>query len=458
MTTHHTAVDFYHDLCHEGDLAEQMWSFLAPGMKERNLYFGSRPLCTVLRPLFHTEADYRYLSQRTEAMLSVFRKASDAMLGDPALLDQIYLTPDEVELVRLPTGYRTNIPTARLDSFFTRHLDGSYTLNYIEFNGESPASMGYSDVLGELFEESPLMRRFHDRYSTHYIQARPHAAEALLSVYAQWRGNTHDRPSMAIVDFAGVPTAPEFIILANYFRRFDISCVICTPDDLGWNGKTLTANGIAVDFVYKRILTTELLQKYGMDHPMIHALRAGAVCIANPFTCKILHKKASFAFVSDERNHHLFTADEQEVIRQHIPWTRILSERHTYGPDGGKVDLMPWASQHRHELVLKPNDEYGGKGVLIGWETEQDVWDAALANALSDPSIIQARALISYEEFPSLGDNGSVVMGRRLVDCDPFLFHGDTVGGCLVRLSSVTLLNVTAGGGSVVPMFVIAEK
>lgn len=84
--------------------------------------------------------------------------------------------------------------------------------------------------------------------------------------------------SMAIVDFAGVPTAPEFQILADYFRRFDITCTICTPDDMEWKGGVLYAAGEPVDFVYKRILTTELLQKYGMDHPMIHALRAGAIC------------------------------------------------------------------------------------------------------------------------------------------------------------------------------------
>lgn len=458
MTNHQSAVDYYHDLCHEGNLAEETWAFMAPEMRTRQLYFGDRPLCTVLRPLFHTEADYRYLSQRTEAMLRVFRKASNAMLGDPALLAQIHLTPDEEELVHLPTGYSTNIPTARLDSFFTRHVNGAYTLNYIEFNGESPASMGYSDVLGDLFTETPLMRRFHERYNTHYVQARPHAVEALLNIYAQWRGNTSDRPHMAIVDLAGVPTAPEFEILADYFRRFDITCVICTPDDLEWDGKTLYASGEPVDFIYKRILTTELLQRYGIDHPMIHALRAGAVCLANPFTCKILHKKASFAFVSDERNDFLFTPEEREVIRQHIPWTRNLSERTTIGPDGDRIDLMPWASDNRDQLVLKPNDEYGGKGVLIGWETDQTTWDEALAHARNDPSIIQTRALISYEDFPSLGDNGAVLMGKRLVDCDPFLFHGDTVGGTLVRLSSVTLLNVTAGGGSVVPMFIIAEK
>ena len=86
------------------------------------------------------------------------------------------------------------------------------------------------------------------------------------------------------------------------------------------------------------------------------------------------------------------------------------------------------------------------------------MWDAALETGLREPSIIQARATIAYEDFPKLNDDGSVDISQRLVDCDPFLFHGDGVGGCLTRLSTVTLLNVTAGGGSVVPAFLIADK
>jgi uncharacterized circularly permuted ATP-grasp superfamily protein len=180
--------------------------------------------------------------------------------------------------------------------------------------------------------------------------------------------------------------------------------------------------------------------------------------MANPFTCKLVHKKASFAVASDERNAHLFTPMEQEAIRQHIPWTRIVEERETVAPDGEVIDLLPWAATHRHELVLKPNDEYGGKGVLIGWECEQAEWDAALQAALRDPAIIQARATIAYEEFPSLTPDGAVDISQRLVDSDPFIFNGDTIDGCLVRLSKVTLLNVTAGGGSVAPAYIVDKR
>lgn len=457
MTNLHTAINHYHDLCTTGTLAQQSWEILLPGLRERNLIFGQRPLCTVLRPMFHTPASYRYLTERTALTLSVFRKATEALLADANLRAQLFLDQAEEELISLPTGYSTNIPTARLDSFFTRHLDGGYTLNFIEFNGESPAGMAYNDVMAELFLELPLMQRFQERYKVQSLEVRPHAVEALLNIYYQWRGNHDKLPDIAIVDFRGVPTTTEFKLFAEYFARYGIKSIICDPDEMEFRNGQMYAAGQPVDFVYKRVLASELVQKYGLNHPIIDAVRAGAVCMANPFNCKLLHKKASFAFASDERNAYLFTAEEQDAIRQHIPWTRMVEERKTIGPDGLTLDLVPWISANKEQLVLKPNDEYGGKGVLIGWETEQAVWDSALQTALHEPSIVQVRATIAYEDFPRIDEQGKVDISRRLVDCDPFLFHGNSVGGCLTRLSTVTLLNVTAGGGSTAPAFLLTN-
>ncbi len=172
----------------------------------------------------------------------------------------------------------------------------------------------------------------------------------------------------------------------------------------------------------------------------------------------MLHKKASFALVSDERTAHLFNAREQAAIRQHIPWTRIVEDRRTMDATGTQIDLLTYASDHKDRLVLKPNDEYGGKGVLIGWECDSTVWENALRVALDEPSIIQERAVIAYEDFPRIDEQGAVEIRPRLVDCDPFLFHGEMVGACLTRLSTVTLLNVTAGGGSIAPTFWIDPK
>jgi hypothetical protein len=452
------AIQHYHDILHQPGMAEDSWDALIPRLREHRLTFGERPLCTVLRPLFYTLAEWNYLKQQTTTVLRAFDRLAQMMLADAELRRQVHLTPDEEYLLTLDYGYRTTIPTARLDSFFARHREDRRTLNYVEFNGESPASMAYQDVLGDLFRQIPAMQEMAKTYNLHLLASRRAALETILQIYYEWRGSRDKLPDIAIVDWADVPTMTEFHLFVDYFAQNSINALICTPDELEFRNGQMFANGTSVDFVYKRVLTSELLQRYGLNHPIVKALEMDAICMMNPFTCKLLHKKASFAVATDERNAHLLTPEERQTILAHVPWTRIIEDRRTLDVGGNPIDLLSWTSQNRDHLVIKPNDEYGGKGVIIGWETPQDAWDAALQDALDHPAIVQERAVIAYEDFPTIDGEGKLVIAQRLVDCDPFLFNGQSVTGCLTRLSSVTLLNVTAGGGSIVPVFVVEKQ
>ena len=51
------------------------------------------------------------------------------------------------------------------------------------------------------------------------------------------------------------------------------------------------------------------------------------------------------------------------------------------------------------------------------------------------------------EPYPILVD-GRAHFEDRILDTAPFIFHGAYMDGCLTRLSTAALLNVTAGGGS----------
>jgi uncharacterized circularly permuted ATP-grasp superfamily protein len=178
--------------------------------------------------------------------------------------------------------------------------------------------------------------------------------------------------------------------------------------------------------------------------------------MVNPFCCKLLHKKASLAVLQDERNAHLFDRDELAAIEAHIPWTRLIEERRTVR-SGQPIDLVPFILEHREQLVLKPNDDYGGRGVVLGWLVDQRGWEQAVQTALAEPYIVQERVALPSEPFPSLRD-GRLQVSDRLLDTDPYVFYGTYVDGCLTRLSTEALLNVTAGGGSTVPTFVAAKR
>jgi uncharacterized circularly permuted ATP-grasp superfamily protein len=123
---------------------------------------------------------------------------------------------------------------------------------------------------------------------------------------------------------------------------------------------------------------------------------------------------------------------------------------------GDRVDLVPYLRGHREQFVLKPNDEYGGTGVTLGWETDQAAWDAALAHAIEDPVwVAQERIAIRRERFP-VCEADAINERDMLVDLAPYIFRG-RLSGFLTRLSATGLANVTSGGGQV-PAFVVSPR
>jgi len=366
---------------------------------------------------------------------------------------QLWLTPGEELVTGHDVALHPTIPMGRLDSFCSLGSGSRSELRFVEYNGESPAAIAYEDGLAVLFLATPLMRAFQERYAIRPLWARPAALQTILSCYRRWGGR--DLPRVAIVDWTGVPTASEFVLFREYFEQQSIPAVIADPGDLDYRQGVLYAGGQAVDLVYKRVLTPELLQRGGLDHPLIRAVRDRAVCMLNPFAATLLHKKASLAFLSDERNAHRYSAVELAAIRQCIPWTRRVEACYTEF-HGRTVDLLPFVVDQRERLVLKPNDAYGGQGVILGHATTPGMWRQCVESALEQPTVVQERVSAVPEMFPCVRDDGTVEFAARFVDCDPYVFDGRYVGGYLTRLSGSALLNVTAGGGSLVPTFVVA--
>ena len=143
---------------------------------------------------------------------------------------------------------------------------------------------------------------------------------------------------------------------------------------------------------------------------------------------------------------------------RHVPWTRLVAEGRT--TRGGKdIDLVPHIRANRPDLVLKPNDEYGGAGVTLGWEADEAAWDTTLDRALGGALgawVVQERIHVRRELFPNFADGHGAVIGDMLVDCAPYLFRGK-LAGFLTRLSATGLANVTSGGGQV-PSFIVTRR
>jgi uncharacterized circularly permuted ATP-grasp superfamily protein len=446
------AIAHYHDLLGRGSLADDSQGLLELQSERRQLFFGHRPVCSVLRPRFLAPAQFRCLNNALKSLLPAFAKVRRRALADSAFRTQFALTPQEEELLAIDPGSEEPSPTARLDAFFASEAE----LKFTEHNAETPAGAAYHDALTEIFYGLPVVGEYLRRYQLQPLPARPGVLHALLDSYRQWRGHRSDPPRIAILDWRDVPTQSEFRLFEDYFRSQGLDCRIIDPRDVEYRGGRLRCADYHITLIYKRVLISELLHRCGLNHPVVQALRAGSVCMVNSFRCKILYKKASLAALSDERNAGIFSPEELQAIATFVPWTRRVAERKT-GLCGESVDLIPYVINHRDRFVLKPNDDYGGKGIVLGWTVDATAWEAAVVNALAEPYVVQERINLPREVFPSY-EGGRLHFIERMLDTNPFVCYGTVMEGCLTRISTQPLLNVTAGGGSTVPTFVLEER
>ena len=431
------------------ELTQEFCSGLAASMRQRNLTFGDRVHCSVLRPFFLSAGDEARIRRAAETIAAIGERVARAALEEPALMAALGVTAAEERLARIDPGYDTASTASRLDAFLLPD-----SLHFAEYNAESPAGPGYTQRLCELFDALPAMDRFKASRPVAFHRTIPALLAALLDSYHEWGGRASP-PTVAIVDWREVPTWSEFELLRDAFEESGVPTVVCDPGDLTLDGGVLHGAGRAIDLVYRRVLINDIVARPDACAALVDAYAGHAVCVANTFRCKLPHKKAFFAVLTDPRHDRLLSDDERAIVRAHVPWTRLVGPG-TTERRGRTAELLELARHDREQLVLKPNDEYGGKGVVLGWDTSPGKWERALNAALADPPgtwVIQERIPVRREIFPYFDQDGHVTMRDMLVDLAPYLFRG-RMGGYLTRLSETGLANVTSGGGQV-PAFVV---
>lgn len=426
-------------------LARRTHDELVEAQQVQGLSFQDRMLCTVLRPRFLTATRFRQLSRVSTILAAVFERAGSALLASDALLNRIGATEDERELWSVDPGYPGFTLTSRLDTF----LIGD-TPHVVEYNAESPASIGFCDQLTEIFLRLPALQAWVGTTDLRGFDARQQLTRTLLDAWAAWGGR--GRPTIAITDWEDVPTRRDFDLCAEYFREQGMTTVIADPRRFEYRNGRLRLGELPIDLVYRRVLLHELLTKAAEAQPLLDAYREGAICMVNSPRSKLLHKKTVMALLSEGELGVNLSEDEQRVVDETVPWTRHLIDGDTTR-DGHTINLPEFVLSHRDSLALKPGDDYGGRGVVLGWEVSDDEWKEKAEGAMGKAYVVQERVPVARAVFPIWRDEGLAVE-TLILDTDPLLFSGQ-VGGILTRMSGSALLNVTAGSGSTAPTFVL---
>ncbi|MEY2957512.1 MAG: hypothetical protein RLZZ01_80 [Actinomycetota bacterium] len=204
-----------------------------------------------------------------------------------------------------------------------------------------------------------------------------------------------------------------------------------------------TIDGLArVDVVYRRI--DDLFLDPDEFRPdsmlgvpgLMRAWRAGNVGIANAPGAGVTDDKVVYAWVPDIVRYYL----GEEPLIPNVPTYRTMYD-----------DERRFVIDNIGDLVLKPANESGGYGIVIGDRASRAELDAAVAAIEADPRNWVAQPILSLSTVPTLVDGG---IAPRHVDLRPFVLTGAdsyvTPGG-LTRVAlpeGSLVVNSSQGGGS----------
>ena len=169
---------------------------------------------------------------------------------------------------------------------------------------------------------------------------------------------------------------------------------------------------------------------------LMRAWRAGNVAIANAPGAGVADDKVVYAWVPDIIRYYL----HEEPLLPNVPTYRCVYD-----------DERQCVVGHIDEMVVKPANESGGYGLVIGNRASRTELDEAIVRIEADPRNWVAQPILSLSTVPTLCDGA---LEPRHVDLRPFILSGATSyvsAGGLTRVAlrrGSLVVNSSQGGGS----------
>ena len=416
----------------------------------KRLTLNNRPVCVVLRPHFVATRQYEAMTKAAEALMSAIQRVKQMALASPVLMARMDMLPAEKMLASIDPGYPHLAVTSLLDA----NLDNG-SFQFADYMAETPPGVAFGESLAELFYESGPVKELRKKYRLTKPGGAKFLLQALLKAYKEFGGKKS--PQIGILEYRQPfqsATSDELVLLRDYFRSHGHPTDVVSPDQLEYRDGVLRRGDFEIRLLYRRMKVQEFLVRFDLTHPLVRAYKEGSVCLVNSFRDEIAQKKAIFDLLTDEDITSGFPAAERKVIRERIPWTRVVQEtRTTY--HSKSIDLLEFISKNREKLVLVPNDTTGEHHSYRGWEIGEAQWDRAMKTALRSPYVVQERLEPVTSIFP-VYQHGMLDFKPLCVDVQPHAFLGK-VHGCSTWLRSALSSGYTSQVG-LAPTFLLDAK
>jgi hypothetical protein len=411
-----------------------------------------RPTPILLRPRVLGGNQRTYLHQITRVMEVAWMKLLGLWREDAEVRRLLPLSEHEQRWIRdLWSPRHAEVFFGRFDATSDfGSADWVKSTQFFEFNPVGAGGTYLAAAIDEIIlrNVAPALRK---HAPTLLLESNDDPRRVLLEVLADHaRYLKLRRFNVALCQFkdlAGGMT--EFPQNAEFLRSLGVNAWHADPRELRVKDGELYFNDLPIDLVYRDHEIPELgeYEQRGDDlSGLRHAVQQNR-CVSS-LAGEIDHKSA-FQIFTEPRFAQHFSALERRVFARHVPWTRVVEECRTGGPDGEAIELLPWMRAHRERTVLKPNRAYGGAGILIGREMGERAFELALERALAQPRawVVQSYYPVAEKDFPVVDEDGNLGLAEYHTVLG--LFASEQRLGILGRASRKRVVNVAQKGGVV---------
>ena len=283
------------------------------------------------------------------------------------------------ELICLDPGYASPVPIMRADIFYQ---EDSGAFKFCELNTDGASAMNEDRELCSAIALTPAWRKMRESgYALEPFELFDSWVDVFLSLWSEWASGPERAPRVAIVDFQEEATTAEQEEFARRFRARGLSCAVIDIRALRWDGRRLVdPEGHPVDAIYRRAVTTDIMDHFDEVGDFLAAVRAGAVCLVGGFQTQIAHAKIIFEILHRPETHALLTPEEAAFVTRHVPATRRL--------ETGTIDLDE-VLHSKERWIIKPLDLYAARGVVAGRGVSQTEWEHLIREKIDTGYIIQ---------------------------------------------------------------------
>ena len=135
-------------------------------------------------------------------------------------------------------------------------------------------------------------------------------------------------------------------------------------------GDQLIGRGGRVEAILRLFVCSEMPPTVGLQ-AIKDALQAGTASLFTSAASWLISNKLVFAWLWEDADS--LPAEDAALIRAHLPRTRMLTP-----------SLVESVLAEREQLVLKPTDEFGGSGVVVGREASPEEWEALITDGAAE--------------------------------------------------------------------------